>query len=74
VVPVDRVITVTGAGNPFRGEATPGGSNGAVTAPASTPNWLAALHMRGWDAGIQEGTMLNRCVSGSQTAVMWQHR
>ncbi|MFZ3340292.1 MAG: hypothetical protein WA213_05385 [Terriglobales bacterium] len=65
---IDYAVAVNGAKIPLRGEATvKGGSNGAVTAAATAWHGPAALLIRGWEADIHKGTMLNAYVQGAQT-------
>lgn len=64
---IDYAIAIDGSKIPLRGEATlKGGSNGAVTAAATVYYGPAALLIRGWDAEIHRGTMLNAYVNGDQ--------
>jgi len=64
---VDYALAVNGSKIPLRGSpALKGGSNGAVTAAAVASYGPAALLMRGWDADIHKGTMLNAYVDGDQ--------
>jgi hypothetical protein len=64
---VDYAVAINGARIPLRGEATlKGGSNGAVTAAATAWYGPAALLIRGWEADLHKGTMLNAYVNGDQ--------
>jgi hypothetical protein len=68
---VDYAVATDGAKIPLRGEATlKGGSNGAVTAAATAWYGPAALLIRGWEADIHKGTMLNAYVNGDQTITL----
>jgi hypothetical protein len=64
---IEYVVAANGTKIPLRGEATlKGGSNGAVTAAATVYWGPPALLMRGWDAEIHQGTLLNAYVNGDQ--------
>ena len=64
---IDYVVAVNGAKIPLRGVAmVKGGSNGAVTAAATAYYGPPALLIRGWEADIRKGTMLNAYVNGDQ--------
>lgn len=64
---IDYAVAIDGSKIPLRGEATlKGGSNGAVTAAATAYYGPAALLIRGWEADIHKGTMLNAYVNGDQ--------
>jgi PDZ domain len=64
---IDYAVAIDGSRIPLRGEATlKGGSNGAVTAAATAYYGPAALLIRGWEADIHRGTMLNAYVNGDQ--------
>jgi hypothetical protein len=68
---IDYAIAVNGTKIPLRGEAmVKGGSNGAVTAAATAVHGPAALLIRGWEADIHKGTMLNAYVSGDHTVTL----
>lgn len=68
---IDYVVAVNGAKISLRGIATvKGGSNGAVTAAATVYWGPPALLMRGWEADIRKGTMLNAYVNGDQTVAL----
>jgi hypothetical protein len=68
---IDYAMSPNGTKIPLRGEATlKGGSNGAVTAAATVYWGPPALLMRGWDAEIHKGTMLNAYVNGNQTVTL----
>jgi hypothetical protein len=68
---IDYAVAVNGAKIPLRGEATlKGGSNGGVTAAATVVWGPAALLIRGWEADIHKGTMLNAYVNGDQTVTL----
>jgi pyruvate/2-oxoglutarate dehydrogenase complex dihydrolipoamide acyltransferase (E2) component len=68
---IDYVVAVNGARISLRGVATvKGGSNGAVTAAATAYWGPPALLIRGWEADIRKGTMLNAYVNGDQTVAL----
>jgi len=68
---IDYVVAINGAKIPLRGAAMiKGGSNGAVTAAATVYWGPPALLIRGWDADIRKGTMLNAYVNGDQIVAL----
>jgi hypothetical protein len=68
---MDYATAPNGAKIPLRGEAlVKGGSNGAVTAAATAWFGPSALLMRGWNADIHKGTMLNAYVNGDQSVTL----
>jgi hypothetical protein len=68
---IDYVVAVNGARIRLRGVAmVKGGSNGAVTAAATAYWGPPALLIRGWEADIRKGTMLNAYVNGDQTVAL----
>lgn len=72
---LDYVVAVDGTKIPLRGEATvKGGSNGGVAAAATAVYGLPALLIRGWEADIHKGTMLNAYVNGDHTVALGRAR
>jgi hypothetical protein len=68
---IDYAVAANGTRIPLRGEATlKGGSQGAVTAAATAYWGPPALLIRGWEADIHKGTMLNAYVNGNQTVAV----
>jgi hypothetical protein len=65
---IDFVNAVNSTQIRLRGDpGIPGGNQRAVTAAATAYYGPAALFIRGWDAKIPVGTMLNAFVDGDQT-------
>jgi hypothetical protein len=65
---IDSVNAINGAQIRLRGEPeVVGGKNGHFAAARIAPDPVAALFIRGWDARIPVGTMLNAFIDGDQT-------
>jgi hypothetical protein len=65
---IDFVNAADGTHIRLRGDpSVAGGRQGAVTAAATLEYGLGALFIRGWDARIPVGTMLNAFADGDQT-------